>query len=90
MDLLDFGMKNRDSKSKTRRIAAEAALAAERAKADIYEKYLEQKRLDLPDNPLRDEWMLQRILEEAEEYEREKEPETKPEPVRNNPEDSSL
>lgn len=71
MDLLKFGMENEESKKVSKRIAAKAALAAERIKADVYEKYLEMKHPDLPENPLRDQLMLQRILEQAEAYEKE-------------------
>lgn len=71
MDLLDFGMENIESKSMVKRAAAKAALMAEKKKTDLYEMYLKQKPFDILENPLRDQQMLQRILEQAEAYEKE-------------------
>lgn len=70
MDLLDFGMKNRESKSWIRRSAAEVILGAAKLRADMYEWYLKKKEIHLLENPLRDKQMLQRIFEQADQYQK--------------------
>lgn len=70
MDLLDFGMENIESESAVKRAAAKIALMTEKKKAELFEMYLKQKPLDILENPLRDQQMLQRIMEQVEEYEK--------------------
>ncbi len=64
MDLLEFGLENQDSKSPLKKAAAKGALAAVRAQADLYEKYIERKNIPVPDDLEENEKMLEKIRKE--------------------------
>ncbi len=64
MDLIEFGLENQDSKSPLKRAAAKSALAAAKAQADLYDKYIERKNIPLPEDPDETAEMLKRIREE--------------------------
>lgn len=66
MDLLDFGMKNQNSKSPVKKAAAKGALQIARLQADMYEHYLEKEEIPLPEDPDAAEAMLKRIQDELE------------------------
>lgn len=70
MDLLDFGMKNRKNRSLLRRSTAAMVLGAVKLRANMYEWYLKKKKIHLLENPLRDKQMLQRIFEQADQYQK--------------------
>lgn len=61
MDLLAYGMKNRDSKSGFRRAAAWGALQAAKLQANLYERRIEKKGIPVPDSREDTEQMLRSI-----------------------------
>lgn len=71
MDLLEFGMRNRRSRSAVKRCLAEAALKIEIVRADLLEKKLDRMHIALPED-MDSEKMLEEIwrriheIEEAE------------------------
>ena len=64
MDLLKFGLDNKDSNSVVKRKLAEAALEMVKKQADLYEKYLEKEDISIPDEDT--EELLRKIREEIE------------------------
>lgn len=65
MDLLKFGLDNRESKSVVKRKMAEAALEIVKKQADLYEKQLEKEEISFPDEDA--EELFRKIREEIEE-----------------------
>lgn len=65
MNLLEFGMKNRDSSSWVKRGLARAALETEKRRADQIERRMKKKHLDIPGGD--DEKMLEEIRKRIEE-----------------------
>ena len=64
MDLLEFGLRNRESDSAVKRKLAEAALEIVKKQADLYEKRLEKEEISFPDEDT--EVLMNRIREEIE------------------------
>lgn len=62
MDLLEFGLENRRSKSRVKRVLAKAALEFERVWADIVDWELKKKKYDC--KPVDGEAMLARLKEQ--------------------------
>lgn len=60
MDLLEFGMENRKSRSAVRRGLAKAALKIETVRADLLEKKLDRQHIRLPED-LDSDRMLEEI-----------------------------
>lgn len=63
MDLLEFGMKNRENGSRLLRTAARGILEIEKKRADLYEAYLDKKNISCPDDPSADAALFDKILE---------------------------
>lgn len=61
MDLLEFGMKNKESGSAVKKTLARGALAAAKKKADLYEAYLEKHEIDIPQDTEEEERLLKQI-----------------------------
>lgn len=64
MDLLEYGMQNEKSSSVVKRAMAQAAIAAVKTGADLYEKILDSKKIEIPDSPEDTEKMLEKIRKE--------------------------
>lgn len=65
MDLLEFGMENIESDSVVKRTLAKGALVMVKKGADLYERYLEEQEIEIPDDLEADEAMFARILEQG-------------------------
>lgn len=63
MDLLEYGMNNRNSASAVKRAAAKSALKMAMFQADLYEQHLNRKQIAVPEDPAETEAMLRRIRE---------------------------
>ena len=63
MDLLEFGMKNRESGSGLLRAAARGILEIEKKRADLYEAYLDKKNISCSDDPAADAALFDKIRE---------------------------
>lgn len=63
MDLLEFGMENKDSKSKIKRVLAKGALEAAKKQADLYEAYIERQEIEFPDDSQENAALLHSIYE---------------------------
>lgn len=63
MNLLEFGMRNRESESGLLRAVAGGILEIEKKRADLYEAYLDRKNISCPDDPAADTALFDRICE---------------------------
>lgn len=67
MDLLEYGINNKDSESVIKRTIARQVLAWEKKRADFYEARLEKEEIHIPDTPEETEELFRKICEKIEE-----------------------
>lgn len=64
MDFFEYGMQNVKSESLFRRMLAKGILAAEKKRADLYEKRLSKEEISFPDGPEENAALLKKIRDQ--------------------------